>query len=300
MRIRIGTRGSKLALIQAEEVKSAILASHLGMTPEQLVIMPISTSGDKNPTQNLYDIGGKGLFIKELEEALLANTIDMAVHSMKDVPGYIPEELFFNCILKREDPRDAFLSNVCDSIESLPKGATVGTCSPRRAVQTLALRPDVKIVMMRGNVDTRLSKLESGGVDATILAVAGLKRLQVDICKYRIIDENILLPAVAQGAIGVEVRRNNIKMLELLGTINHQVSYQTVVAERGFLEGLEASCKTPVAAYSKVLDDHLYLKCLLAESDGNKIVTLEKFGLLAKGHSLGLEAAEELKDKLYS
>ncbi len=298
MKIRIGTRASKLALIQAEEVKRALLAAHTDLKPSQLVLVPIKTTGDKILDKNLYEVGGKGLFIKEIEEALLDKSIDIAVHSMKDMPAFLPDDLVVNCVLEREDPRDAFLSVAGGDIASLPKNCLVGTSSPRRAAQFLHLRPDVKIVILRGNVDTRLEKLEQNLVDATILAVAGLKRCQISSSKYKIISEEDMLPAVAQGAIGVECRKDNKKILALLSAINHKASFDAIAAERGFLEGLNASCKTPIAAYATITGDQLRLRCLVASIDGKVITKAERVGGIEDGYDLGLDAALQLKHLL--
>jgi hydroxymethylbilane synthase len=295
MQIRIGTRASKLALIQADQVKQALLDKHHNLTAEQIVIVPITTTGDKILDKNLYEIGGKGLFVKEIEEALLNHTIDLAVHSMKDMPAFLPDHLTIDCVLEREDPRDAFLSKICNSIATLPANATLGTSSPRRAAQVLKLRPDIQIVTFRGNVDTRLKKLENKVVDATILAVAGLKRCQVDNSNFHIIDEADMLPAVAQGAIGVECRSNDNKMLKLLDGINHQLSYAAIIAERGFLKGLNANCNVPVAAYAKITGENLHLKCLIATVADNRIYRTERRGLRKDGYELGWDAALELK-----
>lgn len=292
MRIRIGTRGSKLALIQTELVRQRLLE----VNPELLIeIVSIKTSGDQIKDQSLAEIGGKALFVKEIEEALFANEIDIAVHSFKDIPAFLPDGLVVGCVLEREDPRDAFLSTSCNSLTDLPIGATLGTSSPRRAAQALYLRPDLQIVNFRGNVDTRLQKLESGIVDATILAVAGLRRCQTSTNLYSIMNDKDMLPAVAQGAIAIECKKDYAKILELLSYINHMPSYLATKAERGFLEGMNASCKTPVAAYAELTDLQLYLRCLIALPDGSEIYRAEKFGNIEDGYKLGKEAAEELK-----
>ena len=298
MKIRIGTRASKLALIQAEEVKRALLAAHAALDPAQLILVPMKTTGDKILDKNLYDVGGKGLFIKEIEEALLDKSVDIAVHSMKDMPAFLPDGLVVDCVLEREDPRDAFLSFSGDDIVSLPKNATVGTSAPRRIAQFLHLRPDVQIVTMRGNVDTRLQKLEQHLVDATILAVAGLKRCQISTDKYIVISEDDMLPAVAQGAIGIECRKDDEKILNLLSKINHPVSFAAITAERGFLEGLDASCKTPIAAYATITGEQVHLRCLIASLDGKKITKTERFGKIEDGYDLGLDSALQLKHLL--
>lgn len=292
--IKIGTRSSRLALIQAEIVKSKLEVFMPGL---KLEIVPMKTSGDKILDKNLYEIGGKGLFIKEIEEALLSRSIDLAVHSLKDVPGLISDQLAISCVLEREDPRDAFLSNNFRSIEELPVGAVVGTSSPRRAAQILNMRPDLKIVCFRGNVDTRLSKLENGTVDATILAVAGLKRMGIDSSKYNIINDDIMLPAVAQGVIGIETRKSDLKVQEIVMQINHLKTAIEVRAERSFLAGMNASCSTPIAAYAQIKDDGLlYMRSLIASPDGSKIWRKDVTGSKHDASKLGLECAEYLKN----
>lgn len=263
MEIKIGTRGSRLALIQAEMVKNELLAYDNKLT---ISITPIKTSGDKIQHKALYDIGGKGLFVKELEEALRNGVIDIAVHSAKDVPGIIPSNTTIAAYLKREDPRDAFLSTLCNNTLDLPLKARVGTSSPRRAVQLLALRPDLQIVPLRGNIDTRLTKLDNKEVDATIMAVAGLKRSGISNNQYNTLEIDEMLPAVAQGAICLQIRSNDKAMNELVLQINHQQTAIEVSTERTLLAAMNAGCDQPIAAYATMQGSEIIARCLLANN----------------------------------
>ena len=243
--IKIGTRGSLLAMVQARQV--AQLCRDHGYDVE---IVPITTTGDRLKTARLADIGGKALFIKELEEALLAGIIDMAVHSMKDVETLLNPGFVVPCILEREDARDALITRTGCSFHDLPQGAVLGTSSVRRAAQALSLRPDLKVIPFRGNVDTRLKKLNEGQADLTFLAMAGLKRLHQAAAATEIMSTDIMTPAVGQGAIGIECCQNDQAIVEILQRLNHQPSYQCVMAERALLTGLEGSCTTPVGVYA--------------------------------------------------
>jgi hydroxymethylbilane synthase len=266
-KLRIGTRGSKLAIIQATIVKNELI--NILHYPENLIeIITIKTSGDKFATADLSQIGGKGLFIKEIEEALLINQIDIAVHSLKDVPAFIPEGLEICAVLEREDPRDILLTQDGLSFLELKKNAIVGTCSPRRKVQLLNLRPDLQIVLFRGNIDTRIKNLRLGSVDATMLAIAGIKRAQISDIKYQILETDVILPAVGQGALAIEVKNTNTDIKELLSHINHEKSFIEVTTERSFLKALEADCISPVAAYAKFIDANtISFECLVATED---------------------------------
>jgi hydroxymethylbilane synthase len=295
MRLRIGTRGSNLALAQANQVKEALANAHPNLFSENdIEIVPIITTGDKITDRSLGDIGGKGLFTKEIEEALINGSIDLAVHSMKDMPAQLPEGLCFAALLPREDPRDAFLSYNYTSIDTLPKGAIVGTSSTRRKAQLLSIRPDLKVVSFRGNVGTRLDKLKNNLVDATILAVAGLKRLNITEPAYTRIDVQDMLPAVAQGAIVIECKRNNDSVIKLLQAINHQETSICIEAERAFLTKLDGSCKTPIAALARIKDDIITLNAMIASTNGHTIFRTSKTGDLNQARSLGEEAADEL------
>lgn len=261
MHIRIGTRSSKLALMQTSMVIEAI-KSHIDFTYE---IVEITTTGDKIQDKPLYDVGGKALFLKELEEALLEDRIDCAVHSMKDVPGLLPQGLKIAAVLEREDPRDVLLSNKYASIKELPLNAKIGTSSVRRRAALLHLRPDIETYPIRGNVETRISKWKNGDLDGLILASAGLKRLGLydpEFCHPLSPDE--MLPAVGQGVIGVEIRADDAKLEQICSLLNHLPTWQTLQAERGFLEYLNANCRTPLAAFAEFDGKNIKAKYMLA------------------------------------
>lgn len=294
--IRIGTRGSALAVAQAEEVKRRILNAF----PEQLDanrihIKKIMTTGDRIQDKSLTEIGGKGLFTKEIEEALFAGTVDIAVHSMKDMTDVLPDGLTINCILEREDPRDAFISPIAKTIADLPSGAVVGTSSVRRQAQLLTLRPDVKVVPFRGNVQTRLRKLTEGQVDATFLAVAGLRRVGQGDEITSIIDTDAMLPAVAQGAIGIESLTDNIHIHRVLQAINHAQSQVRVEAERAFLKALGGSCSTPIAGLAEFdCDGGIFFRGLVASPDGQELHRRECSGSAETIVSRAREVGEAL------
>jgi len=292
--IRIGTRGSKLALAQAEETKRRLMAAH-GLPEEAVELVVIRTTGDAVRDRPLADIGGKGLFTKEIEEALLDGRIDLAVHSMKDVPAELPVGLAIVCHLPREDARDAFISLKYASIDALPPGAKVGTSSVRRTAQLLRMRNDVEIVPFRGNVDTRLRKLADGVADATFLACAGLNRLGLSEKITQAVPEDVMLPAVAQGAIGIETREDDARTRELLAPLNDADTAVRVAAERGFLERLEGSCRTPLAAHATIEGNGSVR--LVAEAltlDGAQCWRVERTGAAEEAHALGMDAAEEV------
>lgn len=295
--LRVGTRGSPLALAQAALVKSAIIAAHPTLFgPDLIEIVTIRTTGDQIQNRPLSEIGGKGLFTKEIEEALIDRQIDVAVHSMKDVPTELPKGLEIVCLLEREDPRDALISRRGDSIANLPKGAVIGSASLRRQAQLLALRPDLKVVTLRGNVGTRLHKLAAGEADATLLALAGLKRLgKVDVVT-NILDITEMLPAVAQGAIGLEIRAADRRMRDLLIPLNHPTTAAAVTAERCFLAELEGSCRTPIAGYAALTNNgDLLLKGLIAHPDGRKVYRDEIIGPVSQAQKLGHDLGQALK-----
>ncbi|MCE3231925.1 MAG: porphobilinogen deaminase [Rickettsiaceae bacterium] len=293
-KIRIGTRGSKLALAQAYLVENALLAAHKNLKTE---IVTITTTGDKILDKNLNEIGGKGLFIKEIEEALLANSIDIAVHSMKDMTAFIADEFAIPCILKREDSRDVLISKKAKTIRDLPLNAVVGTSSPRRASQALNIRPDLKIVPFRGNIQTRIAKLQENEVDATFLAIAGIKRCNIHDDIINIIDENEMLPAVAQGAIGIEILKKRKDLEHLLLPLHDETTYNCVIAERAFLAEFEGSCKTPIAASAKINDNKITANFLIASMDGKQILRTSRQGKVTDAANLGKDAALELKAK---
>ena len=289
--LRIGTRGSPLALVQAEDVRRKILAAHPTLAVD---VVPIRTAGDWRPEhkeRTFLELGGnKGLFTKELEEALLANHIDIAVHSMKDVATTQPEGLEISTILPRENPRDAFIGRTAQTVDDLPRGATIGTASLRRQAQLLAHRPDLRVIPLRGNVETRLKKLAEGMADATILAMAGLSRLGLTARVSSAIDEKIMLPAAAQGAVGIELRSEDTAIRALLAPLDCPVTHLCITAERALLKVLDGDCKTPIAAHA-TLDAHqlLTLEAMVARSDGTGLVRRTATGTDAArlGHDLG-------------
>lgn len=294
---RIGTRGSPLALAQAEMVKAALAAAHPALAqPTAIEIVIIKTTGDQIQDRALSEIGGKGLFTKEIEEALLADRIDLAVHSMKDVPTHLPDRLEICCLLEREDPRDVLISRSGNSIATLPQGAVIGSASLRRQAQLLALRPDLKVVNLRGNVGTRLAKLANGDADATLLALAGLKRLGKADVATAILDMTEMLPAVAQGAIGIEIRATDRRMRELLQPLHHAATEIAVTAERACLAELEGSCRTPIAAYAHLTaDGQLHLSALIAKPDGSQVYRDERQGSADAAERLGRDSGRHLK-----
>ncbi len=291
--LKIGTRGSPLAVIQAEEVRDRLLAQHEGVSVE---IVVIRTTGDKVQDRTLAEIGGKGLFTKEIEEALFDRGIDIAVHSMKDVETVLPDGLGISTLLPREDPRDAFISNKADSLAALPAGSVVGTASLRRKAQVRILRPDLDVQLFRGNVNTRLRKLNDGEADATMLAYSGLLRLDMADVATCVMDPDDMLPAVAQGAIGVEGRNDDTQTLELLSSIHDLDTAYQVDAERALLAALDGSCRTPIAALAELTGDSgLRLRGLVASPDGSVSHTVFREGSVSEAAALGRDAGEELR-----
>ncbi|MFC1884594.1 hydroxymethylbilane synthase [Thermodesulfobacteriota bacterium] len=293
MILKIGTRASRLALAQSKWVKSQIESRHGDITVE---LVTIKTTGDKILDSPLSKIGGKGLFVKEIEEALLEERIDLAVHSMKDVPGELPGKLFFPTFPEREDPRDAFISLKHKSLDKLPDGAKVGTSSLRRSAQLLRMRPDLIISPLRGNVDTRIKKLKAGEFEAIILASAGLRRLGLAESITHCISINQILPAIAQGALGIEIRRNDANAMQVLDFLNHKPTEITVKAERAFLKKLEGGCQVPIAAFARMKGEILTLKGLVSELDGSRVVKDEMSGKSQNAEEIGLSLAEKLID----
>src|SRR3990170_86685 len=287
----LGTRGSKLAVQQSEWVQGQLhaLAPHVTVT-----VRKIQTSGDKILDVPLAQIGGKGLFVKEIEEALLSGEIDLAVHSMKDVPTELPEGLAILCVPPREDPRDALISRDGRSFVDLPRGARIGTSSLRRQSQLLHSRPDLTIAMLRGNLDTRLKKLREGQFDAIVLAAAGLRRLAWahEITEY--LDPVVSLPAIGQGALGIEGRSNDQFVRSILDRHNDQATYTTVTAERAFLHRLEGGCQVPIAAYATLSGGQLCLEGLVASVDGKTVIRDRVQGKSREAHALGVQLAERL------
>ncbi len=296
---RIGTRGSPLALAQAREVQRRLVEAHAALAaPGATEIVAIKTTGDRVHDRPLAEVGGKGLFTKEIEEALLAGTIDVAAHSMKDVPTWLPAGLTIAAILPREDPRDAFFSRHDGGLADLPEGAVLGTASLRRQAQVLSVRPDLTVVPLRGNVDTRLRKLAEAQVDATLLALAGLKRLEKDAVPYTVLEPEEMLPAAGQGAIGLEVRAEDATAIGLVAAVNHGPSAQRVAAERACLEVLDGSCRTPIAALAELSDDGeaMRLRALVAYPDGSRVYHAERRGPAREAEALGRAVGAALRD----
>ncbi len=290
-KIKIGTRGSALALWQAEWVKSELEKKYQGIA---VTLTKIKTTGDKILDVPLAKVGGKGLFVKEIEEAMLANEIDIAVHSMKDVPTFFPDGLHLSCITKREDPRDALLSRNGVTFKELPKGANVGTSSLRRQAQLMNIRPDFVIHQLRGNVDTRLRKLKEGQFDAIILAAAGVKRLGLAENVTEYIDPEISLPAIGQGALGIECRVDDRELNDLIAFFNHAESRTCVTGERALLRRLEGGCQVPIACYGRMKEGKLHLTGLVGSVDGKRIIKDTIEGAPEKAEKLGVTLAEKL------
>jgi hydroxymethylbilane synthase len=292
-KVRIGSRGSPLALAQAREVLTRLAAAH-GLGPDRCEIVVIKTTGDKITDRPLIEAGGKGLFTKELEEALLAGDIDLAVHSMKDMPAQLPRGLIVGAILPREDPRDAFVSVKYDSLGALSAGALVGTSSPRRKAQVLRLRPDLRVVDFRGNVETRLRKLSEGIADATFLACAGLNRLGLAQHVTQRMGLDQMLPAVAQGAIGIEIRADDATAATLVTPLNDTATAVCVSCERAYLACLEGSCRTPIAGHAELRDGELQIRGEILTPDGRKHYTASRSGAAQSATQLGEDTAAEL------
>ena len=293
--LTIGTRGSPLALAQAHEVRRLLGEAHGDLAaPDAVAIRVIKTTGDRVQDRTLAEIGGKGLFTKEIEEALIDRGIDIAVHSMKDVPTWLPPGLEIGCLLRREDPRDALIARTGSSIADLPAGALVGTASLRRQAQILALRPDLKVVPLRGNVETRLRRLAEGKVDATLLAMAGLNRLGRRDAVTAALEPEELLPAVAQGAIGIEMRDDDDAVRERLAPINCDLTERRVAAERALLRVLDGNCRTPIGALAETDGTSLRFRGLVAHPDGTWVHRVAREGGLADATALGHDAGEEL------
>ncbi|MFY9996253.1 MAG: hydroxymethylbilane synthase [Leclercia sp.] len=289
--LRIATRQSPLALWQAQYVKQRLEACHAGLRVE---LVPMVTRGDVILDTPLAKVGGKGLFVKELELALLEDRADIAVHSMKDVPVDFPEGLGLVTICEREDPRDAFVSNHYDSLAALPQGSVVGTSSLRRQCQLAEYRPDLVIRSLRGNVGTRLSKLDSGEYDAIILAVAGLKRLGLESRIRVALSPEQSLPAVGQGAVGIECRLDDTRTHALLAPLNHAETAIRVQAERAMNTRLEGGCQVPIGSYAELIDGELWLRALVGAPDGSQMVRGERRGKPQDAETLGVSLAEEL------
>jgi hydroxymethylbilane synthase len=289
--VRIATRKSALALWQANFVKAELEAAHPGL---QVELVPMSTQGDKILDTPLAKIGGKGLFVKELETAMLEGRADIAVHSMKDVPVDFPEGLMLHTICKREDPRDAFVSNSYQQLADLPQGAVVGTSSLRRQCQIKAMRPDLQIKDLRGNVNTRLAKLDAGEFDAIILASAGLIRLGFETRIASFLEVGTSLPANGQGAVGIECRSDDLIVQQLLAPLEHQETRICVLAERAMNRKLQGGCQVPIGAFAVLQHNELWLRGLVGQLDGSEILRSEIKGEATQAEQLGTQLAEQL------
>jgi hydroxymethylbilane synthase len=292
--IRIGTRGSPLALAQARMTRAALAVAH-GWSEEAIEIITIRTSGDRIQDRPLSEAGGKGLFTKEIEEALLAGTIDLAVHSAKDMPTVLPDGLMLAACLPREDVRDAFISRKAANVRELPHGAVVGTASLRRQAMVKRLRPDLSVVPLRGNVETRIRKLEAGEVDATLLALAGLKRLGLADKATALLDVQEYLPAAGQGAITIEARSDDARTRELLAKIDHAETSVALACERAFLAVLDGSCRTPIAGHAVVGGDVISFRGMILRPDGSEVYETSREGSRKDAAALGADAGAELK-----
>lgn len=289
----IATRGSALALWQANHIKDCLEAEHSGLTVE---LLKIKTKGDKILDVPLAKVGGKGLFVKEIEEALLDGRAQIAVHSMKDVPTELPEGLEVGVIPEREAPTDSLLSVKYDGLKGLPEGAVVGTSSLRRQSQLSALRPDLVIESLRGNLDTRVKKLLNGDFDAIVVATAGLNRLELTAPKHEILGPPDFLPAVAQGALGIEYDKSNTEVMEMLQFLNHTPTKQQVLAERGFLTGLDGGCQVPIAAWSVIDGDQIRLTGFVADVDGSRPIRMMAEGPVDNAWDIGMVLAGQVLD----
>jgi hydroxymethylbilane synthase len=294
--LRLGTRGSPLALVQANMVRAQLAAAH-GLSPEQIAIVVIRTTGDVVRDRPLSEVGGKGLFTKEIEEALIAGTIDFAVHSAKDMPTVLPPGLAIVATLPREDPRDAFISRKARSLGELARGAVVGTASLRRQALVKRLRRDLAVVTFRGNVETRLRKLDDGVVDATLLALAGLKRLGLETAATAILPLDAFPPAVGQGIVAIEARADDSRTRSYLDSVNAGDAMTALTAERAFLAVLDGSCRTPIAGHATVSGGGLHVHGLIAKPDGSAVFETTRDGAIADAAALGLDAGRELRER---
>jgi hydroxymethylbilane synthase len=292
--LRIGTRGSPLALAQARMVRARLAVAH-GVEEERITLTVIRTTGDVIQDRTLAEAGGKGLFTKEIEEALRADAIDLAVHSAKDVPTVLPDGLILTAVLPREDARDVFIGRSVKTLGELATGAVVGTASLRRQAIVKRLRPDLEVVPIRGNVDTRLRKLGEGVVDATLLALAGLKRLGLTDAASSIFTLDEFLPAVGQGIVAIETRTDDSRTRTLLDAINHAETATALAAERAFLAVLDGSCRTPIAGHATIADGRLRLRGLIAKPDGSESFECLREGLTSAAVALGTDAGAELR-----
>ncbi|UXM95793.1 hydroxymethylbilane synthase [Bartonella sp. HY329] len=292
--LKIGTRASELALAQAHEVRDRLVLAH-NLNQQAIEIVPMSTKGDRVQNRALSEIGGKGLFTEEIETALTNKEIDLAVHSTKDMPTILPDGLYLSAYLKREDPRDAFISHKVKNFMDLAQGAIVGSSSLRRQAMIRRLRPDLEVVMFRGNVQTRLKKLQDGVADATFLAVAGLNRLGLSHVINEIVDERYFVPAPGQGAIVIESRKGDIKTDQLVAPLRDETTHLELATERQFLKSLDGSCRTPLGGLARVKDGVLHFHGMVATPDGKEFFEVKIAGSPQDGRLIGEEAAMELK-----
>lgn len=296
--LRIGTRGSPLAMAQAFETRKRLQEIFPELCEDGAIeICVMKTQGDMILDKSLMELGGKGLFTKELDVALLGDEVDICVHSMKDVPTWLPDGTILPCTLPREDTNDAFIykDGSVKTIEELPDNSVIGTASLRRQAQLMAKNPTLQCVNFRGNVQTRLRKLEDGVVDATLLAIAGLKRMGMDGCATSVLDWEEMLPAVAQGAIGIQCRTDDERSLKYIEALNHPDTKACVDCERAFLEALDGNCKTPIAGQARIVDGKIQFRGLIAMPDGSQKFETASEGAIDDAHAIGKAAGEELK-----
>lgn len=294
MKIKIGTRGSALALWQANWVKDRLETRHPGLSVE---LVKIKTKGDKILDTALAKVGGKGLFVKEIEDALIRNETHLAVHSMKDVPADLPEGLIIDAIPEREDVRDAFIAREVSTWKDLPQGARVGTSSLRRQSQLLSRRPDLTMIPLRGNVETRLKKLETENLDAVVLAVAGIKRMKLEDRITEYFSDDIMLPAIGQGALALEVREDDREVRELIRFLKHPDTETAMAAERSFLRTLQGGCQVPIAALARVDGDTVRISGLVADTDGSSVFRDSAEGPADDAARIGSELAARILDQ---
>ena len=294
----IGSRGSRLSLAQAEHFKDELLLANPHLRTEQVELKVIKTSGDQFKTENLATMGGKGLFVKEIEQELINKNIDFAVHSLKDVPTFGLEPLVLAAFLKRKDERDAFISPVAKSFDQLKPGSSVGTSSVRRIAQLKKLRSDLNIISMRGNIDTRIEKVKEGIYDSIVLAYAGLKRLGFHTHVSEIFEKDKMLPAAGQGVVTIQCRADDFESIKLVDSVNDKETQIIVSAERSFLHRVNGACDTPVAVNAVLNDDgEIFVRAELLSLDGSKVFHAHKTGISEKAVTIGLDVAEEILDK---
>lgn len=293
LEIRVGTRGSPLALVQAEEVR-ALLAAALGVAPSQITIVPMRTTGDRITDRPIAEAGGKGLFTKEIDEALVDGRIDIGVHSAKDMATRLPDGIVIAACLPRGDVRDAFISPIAKSLTDLPQSAVIGTSSLRRKAMALGARPDLRVVDLRGNVETRLRKITEGQAQATLLAAAGLQRLQLGHHVASFLEADIWLPAPGQGTIAIAARTDDDAMRERLAAFNHRATVLALSAERAFLAALDGSCRTPIGGLARVEGDRMSFSGIIIKPDGSIVHHTAREGSAAEAESIGADAGAEL------